>query len=107
MAEGRIRKYLEEICLVSQSFVKDSSMTVDKYLKSKGASMIGFSRIAVGEGIEKKQDDFAGKLVLPVLLFMVSWIEKRRRIAWVWDLTHLSNRNFLIFSSFPTQFQLR
>lgn len=55
-----MRKYLEEICLVSQIFVKDSSMTIEKYLASKGAKMIRFSRIAVGEGIEKKQDDFAG-----------------------------------------------
>lgn len=62
MVEGRIRKYLEEICLVSQNFVKDSGMTVGKYLESKGAKMIGFSRIAVGEGIEKKQDDFAAEV---------------------------------------------
>ena len=61
MAEGRIRKYLEEICLVSQNFVKDSSMTIEKYLQSKSAKIVSFSRIAVGEGIEKKQDDFAGK----------------------------------------------
>jgi len=62
MVEGRVRKYLEEICLVSQSYVKDSSMTVGKYLESKGAKMIGFSRIAVGEGIEKKEDDFAAEV---------------------------------------------
>ncbi len=61
MAEGRIRKYLEEICLVSQTFVKDSSMTIEKYLQTKNAKIFRFSRIAVGEGIEKKQDDFAGK----------------------------------------------
>jgi len=62
MVEGRIRKYLEEICLVSQNYVKDSSMTVGKYLESKGAKMIGFSRIVVGEGIEKKEDDFAAEV---------------------------------------------
>jgi len=62
MVEGRIRKYLEEICLVSQPFVKDSGMTVQKYLESKGAKMVGFSRIAVGEGIEKKEDDFAAEV---------------------------------------------
>lgn len=62
MVQGRIRKYLEEICLVSQNFVKDSSMTVEQYLTSKGAKMIGFKRMAVGEGIEKKQDDFAAEV---------------------------------------------
>ena len=59
MVEGRIRKYLEEICLVSQNYVKDSDKTVGKILESKGAKMKGFTRIVVGEGIEKKKDDFA------------------------------------------------
>jgi elongation factor Ts len=62
MVEGRIRKYLEEICLVSQNFVKDNGVTVGKYLEDNGAKMIGFSRIVVGEGIEKKEDDFAAEV---------------------------------------------
>ena len=59
MVEGRIRKYLEEICLVSQNYVKDSGITVGKLLENNGAKMVGFTRIAVGEGIEKRVDDFA------------------------------------------------
>ena len=59
MVEGRIRKYLEEICLVSQNFVKGSGITVGKYLENNGAKMIGFTRIEVGEGIQKKVDNFA------------------------------------------------
>lgn len=62
MVEGRIRKYLEEICLVSQPYVKDSGMTVGKLLEDNGAKMVGFTRIAVGEGIEKKEDDFAAEV---------------------------------------------
>lgn len=62
MVEGRIRKYLEEICLVSQNYVKDSGITVGKLLEQKGAKMVGFSRMAVGEGIEKKEDDFAAEV---------------------------------------------
>lgn len=62
MVEGRIRKYLEEICLVSQPFVKDSDKTVGKLLEAGGAKMKGFTRIAVGEGIEKKVDDFAAEV---------------------------------------------
>jgi elongation factor Ts len=62
MIEGRIRKYLEEICLVSQNYVKDGNKTVGKLLEEKGAKMIGFTRIVVGEGIEKKVDDFAAEV---------------------------------------------
>lgn len=62
MVAGRIRKYLEEICLVSQNYVKDSDKTVGKLLEDNGAKMVGFTRIAVGEGIEKKEDDFAAEV---------------------------------------------
>lgn len=62
MVEGRIRKYLEEICLVSQTYVKDGDKTVGQLLEAAGAKMIGFSRIEVGEGIEKKEDDFAAEV---------------------------------------------
>jgi len=59
MVEGRIRKYLEEICLVSQTYVKTNDKTVGKLLEENGAKMVGFTRIEVGEGIEKKEDNFA------------------------------------------------
>uniref|UniRef100_A0A7R9W1E4 Elongation factor Ts, mitochondrial n=1 Tax=Pseudictyota dubia TaxID=2749911 RepID=A0A7R9W1E4_9STRA len=62
MVEGRLRKYLEEICLVSQTFVKTNDKTVGELLKQNGATMKGFSRVAVGEGIEKKEDDFAAEV---------------------------------------------
>jgi len=62
MVEGRIRKYLEEICLVSQTYVRDGDKTVGKLVEDAGAKMIGFSRIEVGEGIEKKEDDFAAEV---------------------------------------------
>ncbi|KAL3895083.1 MAG: hypothetical protein SGARI_007554, partial [Bacillariaceae sp.] len=62
MVEGRIRKHLEEICLVSQTYVKDGDKTVGKLLEENGAKMIGFTRLAVGEGIEKKEDDFAAEV---------------------------------------------
>jgi len=62
MVEGRIRKYLEEKCLVSQTYVKDGDMTVQQLLDKNDAKMIGFSRLVVGEGIEKKVDDFAAEV---------------------------------------------
>lgn len=62
MVEGRLRKFLEEKCLVSQTYVKTNDKTVGELLKQSGASMVGFTRMAVGEGIEKKVDDFAAEV---------------------------------------------
>jgi elongation factor Ts len=66
MVEGRLRKYLAEITLVGQPFVKDPDTTVEKLLKSSGATVAQFVRYAVGEGIEKKQDDFVGEVMAQV-----------------------------------------
>jgi len=62
MVEGRIRKYLEEICLVSQTYVKTNDETVGKLIEKAGAKLKGFTRIVVGEGIEKREDDFAAEV---------------------------------------------
>lgn len=62
MVEGRLNKFLSENCLVSQQYVKTNDKTVGKLLEENGAKMIGFTRIAVGEGIEKKVDDFAAEV---------------------------------------------
>jgi elongation factor Ts len=62
MVQGRIRKYLQEICLDSQTYVKTNDKTVGELLKENGASIVGFTRIAVGEGIEKKSNDFAAEV---------------------------------------------
>jgi len=66
MVEGRIRKFLAEICLVGQPFVKDPEVTVEKLLKSGGARVTGFVRFEVGEGIEKKQENFADEVAAQV-----------------------------------------
>jgi len=62
MVEGRIRKFLEEKCLVSQNYVKENDMTIQQLLDKNDAKMVGFSRLVVGEGIEKKVDDFAAEV---------------------------------------------
>lgn len=59
MVEGRLRKYLSEITLMGQPFVKDPDMTVEKLLSERGAQVLAFSRFEVGEGIEKKVENFA------------------------------------------------
>jgi elongation factor Ts len=58
MVEGRLRKYLAEITLMGQPFVKDPETTVEKLVKKAGAKVVKFVRYEVGAGIEKKQDDF-------------------------------------------------
>lgn len=63
MIEGRIRKYLNEVTLMGQPFVKDPDQSVEKLLKSAGAEVISFFRYEVGEGIEKKQDDFVAEVM--------------------------------------------
>lgn len=62
MVEGRMRKFTGEISLTGQAFVKDPSMTVGELLKQNGADVITFVRFEVGEGIEKKSEDFAAEV---------------------------------------------
>ncbi|MFP4154655.1 MAG: translation elongation factor Ts [Halothiobacillaceae bacterium] len=66
MVEGRIRKFLAEITLVGQPFVKDPDQTVGKLLDDKGARCRRFVRLEVGEGIEKKEEDFAAEVMAQV-----------------------------------------
>lgn len=62
MIEGRVRKYLAENSLTEQAFVKDPDITVGKLVKSAGASIAGFTRFEVGEGIEVEKVDFAAEV---------------------------------------------
>jgi elongation factor Ts len=66
MVEGRIRKYLAEITLVGQPFVKDPDTTVGKLLDGADAKVSGFKRFEVGEGIEKKSENFAEEVMAQV-----------------------------------------
>jgi len=66
MIEGRIRKYLGEITLLGQSFVKDPDQSVGKLLDSAGASVLEFYRLELGEGIEKKNENFADEVMAQV-----------------------------------------
>jgi elongation factor Ts len=66
MIEGRIRKYLGEITLLGQSFVKDPDQSVAKLLNGAGASVVSFERIELGEGIEKKSENFADEVMAQV-----------------------------------------
>lgn len=62
MVEGRMRKYLEEICAVDQAFVKNPDQTVAEFLKTEGGVLVDFVRYEVGEGIEKRSDNFADEV---------------------------------------------
>jgi len=59
MSVGRLNKFYKEICLEEQDFIKDSGMTVKKYVESEKGEVVSMVRFAVGEGIEKRQENFA------------------------------------------------
>lgn len=63
MIEGSVQKYLKEVTLLGQPFVKDDKLSIESLLKAKGASVTGFSLYVVGEGIEKKTTDFAAEVM--------------------------------------------
>ena len=63
MVIGRLNKNFKAICLLSQPFVKNPDESVEQYVKSKGASVVSFKRLAVGEGIEKKEENFADEVM--------------------------------------------
>lgn len=62
MVEGSVQKFLKEVTLLSQPFVKNDKQSVEQMLKEKGASISGFALYVVGEGIEKKSEDFAAEV---------------------------------------------
>jgi elongation factor Ts len=66
MIDGRIRKFLGEITLLGQSFVKDPDQTVGKLLEAANASVLRFERMELGEGIEKKTENFADEVMAQV-----------------------------------------
>jgi len=66
MIQGRMRKYLAEVTLLGQPFVKDADQTVAQLLKAAGAEVVSFTRFEVGEGIEKKTEDFAAEVMAQV-----------------------------------------
>ncbi|MGE7940969.1 translation elongation factor Ts [Lysinibacillus xylanilyticus] len=66
MVEGRLGKYFEDVCLLDQSFVKNSDQKVRDFVASTGGSVNGFVRYAVGEGIEKREDNFAEEVMSQV-----------------------------------------
>lgn len=66
MVDGRVRKYLSEVALVGQPFVKDADQTVGQRLKQAGAQVMRFVRLEVGEGVEKKTENFAEEVMAQV-----------------------------------------
>ena len=63
IVNGRLNKYFEEVCLVDQGFIKENKMKVSKYVESKHSSIVKFVRFEVGEGIEKREENFADEVM--------------------------------------------
>ena len=66
MVEGRLNKFYKEICLALQAFIKDGDIDVTKYVTDNGGELIGMSMFVVGEGIEKRQDNFAEEVMAQI-----------------------------------------
>lgn len=66
MVEGRLNKFYKEICLSMQTFIKDSDMDVTQYVTQNGGKLVGMTMFAVGEGIEKRQDNFAEEVMAQI-----------------------------------------
>jgi elongation factor Ts len=66
MVEGSVQKFLKEVSLLNQTFVKNDKQTVEQMLKATNTVVKGFTMFVVGEGIEKKQDDFAAEVAAQV-----------------------------------------
>lgn len=66
MVEGRLGKYFEEVCVLDQSFVKNPDQKVRDFVKAAGGELVSFVRYAVGEGIEKREDNFAEEVMSQV-----------------------------------------
>ncbi|MBN4666022.1 elongation factor Ts [Pandoraea nosoerga] len=66
MVEGSVQKFLKEVSLFNQAYVKDDKSTVEQMLKANNTTVKGFTMFVVGEGIEKKQDDFAAEVAAQV-----------------------------------------
>ena len=62
MLSGRLRKFVAEISLLEQPFVKDPDSKISDLLKQAGADIVSFTRFEVGEGIEKEEEDFAAEV---------------------------------------------
>ena len=60
---GRLNKFYEEVCLVDQGFIKENKMKVSKYVESKNSNIVRFVRYEVGEGIEKREENFADEVM--------------------------------------------
>ena len=66
MIVGKVKKFLKEVTLLGQPFVKDGDITIEKLLKDNNAKVVSFVRFEVGEGIEKKEEDFAAEVMAQV-----------------------------------------
>ncbi|MFC4354447.1 translation elongation factor Ts [Chryseomicrobium palamuruense] len=66
MVEGRLSKYFEDVCVLDQAFVKNPDQKVRDFVKATGGELVSFTRYAVGEGIEKREDNFAEEVMSQV-----------------------------------------
>ena len=66
MIDGKMKKYISEVTLLNQNFVKDNDITIENLLKKNGNKILSFLRMEVGEGIEKKDENFAEEVMAQI-----------------------------------------
>ena len=66
MVDGRIKKYISEVTLIDQAFVKDNEVTIGKLLENNNNNILSFYRLEVGEGVEKKDENFADEVMAQI-----------------------------------------
>ena len=66
MIDGKLKKYISEVTLVDQTFVKDNEITISKLLEKHDNSVLSFYRLEVGEGVEKKDENFADEVMAQI-----------------------------------------
>ena len=66
MVDGKLKKYISEVTLVDQTFVKDNEITISKLLEKHDNSVLSFYRLEVGEGVEKKDENFADEVMAQI-----------------------------------------
>ena len=66
MVDGKLKKYISEVTLIDQTFVKDNEITISRLLEKHDNSVLSFYRLEVGEGVEKKDENFADEVMAQI-----------------------------------------
>ena len=103
MIVGRMKKFVNEVTLYGQAFIKDPETSVGELVKSKNAEVVSFVRFEVGEGIEKKEDNFVEEVMASGSGLIYSFVFKKGRtrrlfycLLWLFQIHYISDLSLII-----------